>query len=155
MSRPSLGKMLKDMECNTPECLAELERQASGKGQCAEKDLQLARDFFYQASTEFANAILAGIEPRALVLGNGHHDKLATVLQTYRWKEGYDIRNATHPYHGVWKPFQAWCDANDLQVHLICQRDASARERWYTLNVTPAEHLSMPLPGTHPPIGGG
>lgn len=153
MSKSSLGQLLKDMQCDTPECVAELERQASGKGLCAEKDLQLARDFFYQASTEFSNAILAGLQPRPLLIGNGHHDRLAAVLHTYRWKEGYDIRDATHPYHGIWQPFQAWCHGNDLQVHLACQRDDGGKERWYALTVTPAEHLSMPAPHGAPPVG--
>lgn len=145
MSKSSLGRLLKDMECNTPECVQALERQASDKGLCAEKDLQLARDFFHHASTQFASEILAGLPPRPLVIGNGQNDKLATILQTYRWKEGYDLRDATHPYNGVWKPFQAWCDANDLQPHLSCRRDAGGKERWYILTVTVAEQILMPV----------
>lgn len=120
--------------------------KASDKGQCAERDLQLARDFFHQASTQFASEILAGVQPRPLVIGNGQNDKLATVLHTYRWKEGYDIRDATHPYNGVWRPFQAWCDANDLVAHLSCQRDSAGKERWYVMTVSPAESLLNPLP---------
>jgi len=153
MTTPSLGLLLQAQQCETEECLKTLELQASGKGLCAEKDLQLVRDFFHLASTSFAGCILAGVAPRALVVGNGQNDKVAAILQTYRWKEGYDIRDATHPYHGVWQPFQRWCDNSDLQAMLSCQRDAGGKEKWYLLTVNPAEHLHMAAPHGAPPIG--
>jgi hypothetical protein len=151
MTTPSLGRLLQAQQCETEDCLKELERQASGKGQCAEKDLQLVRDFFHQASTSFASSILAGVAPRPVILGNGKNDKVAAILQTYRWKEGYDIRDATHPYNGVWQPFQHWCDASDLRPSFSCRRDDAGKEKWYTLSVAPAEHLHMPTQHGAPP----
>ena len=153
MSTPSLGRMLKALACTTPECLQKLERQAADKGQCAERDLQTLRDFFHHVSVEAAASIIAGLAPLPVVLGNGQHDKIAALLQTYRWKEGYDLRDPTHPYNGVWRPFQAWCDASELQVHIACQRDGAGKEKWYTLSMLPAEHLAMAAPYGSPPIG--
>lgn len=149
MTTPSLGERLRDLVCATPDCIRALEREANEKGLCAERDLQLVRDFFYRASTEFATAILAGVAPRPLMIGNGQNDKLAAVLHTYRWKDGYDIRGASHPLHGIWTPFQAWCDANDLRPCLTSACDGAARERWYLLSVSPsAQPVPLPPPAT-------
>ncbi|GJI89530.1 MULTISPECIES: hypothetical protein [Duganella] len=153
MTTPSLGRLLRAQQCETADCVKELERQASGKGPCAQQDLQLVRDFFHQASTGFAGCILAGLSPLPLAIGNGQHDKIAAILHTYRWKEGYDIRDATHPYHGVWQPFQRWCDSSELRPEFSCHRDPGGKEKWYTLTVRPAEHLHMAAPHGTPPAG--
>jgi hypothetical protein len=111
MVAPSLGEMLRaQAACEKAKCLRELEQQAAERGVCAERDLQLVKDFFHQAVTQFASSILARAEVRPLVLGNGHNAKVAAILQSFRWRGDKDIRHSDHPYHAVWRPFQTWCD---------------------------------------------
>jgi hypothetical protein len=139
---PTLGMLLQAQACDTEDCVRALERQAALRGQCAEKDLQLVRAFFHDASTGFSSSILARLAPPVVEIGNGHHDKLATVLQTYRWKDDYDIRTASHPYNGVWQPFERWCADNELEAVITRHHDASGKETWFTLGVVPARHLA-------------
>jgi hypothetical protein len=139
MSTLSLGEMLRVQEaCEKARCLVDLEEQASAKGPCAEHDLQLVRDFFHQAETRFTSAILARVEVKPEVLGHGQNAAVAAILQTFRWNETYNISDASHPYHGVWKPFLAWCAENDLRPEIRARQNAAGKERWYVLTVGPA-----------------
>lgn len=142
MNTPTLGMLLQAQACDTEDCVRALEQQAALRGQCAEKDLQLVRAFFHDAAASFASSIMAKLAPPVIEIGHGQHDKLATIIQTYRWNEGYDIRSAGHPYHGVWQPFARWCADNEIEAVLTCRHDAAGKEKWYTLGVVPARHLA-------------
>jgi hypothetical protein len=141
MSTLSLGEMLRVQEaCEKARCLVDLEQQASLKGPCAEHDLQLVQDFFHQAETRFTSSILARVDVRPQVLGHGQNTAVAAILQTFRWTETYNIGDPDHPYHGVWKPFLAWCDENDLRPEIKKLHNAAGKEHWYVLTVSPAPH---------------
>jgi hypothetical protein len=139
MPSPSLGQILRtEVIGKKPQCLLELERQAAEKGPCAQRDLQLVEDFFHQAIAQFTNAILARIEIKPLILGNGYHDAVASVLHTYRWKRENGIAQATHPYHAVWQSFETWCRENDLYPRIDYQCDCAGKQSWHVLSVGPA-----------------
>jgi hypothetical protein len=136
MVAPSLGEMLRAQAGREKaKCLRDLEQKAAEKGACGERDLQLVKDFFHQAMTHFASSILARVEVRPLVLGNGNNAKVAAILQTFRWKADKDIRNSDHPYHAVWTRFQTWCDENDLNPEIEPRRDRN--EQWHIVTVSP------------------
>lgn len=135
---PSLGQRLRAQVRATADCELALEQRAASLGLCAQKDLALVRAFFQKAAVDFASAILAGVPPPVIAIGHVANDQVAAILQTYRWREDEDIRCASHPYHGLWRPFQAWCVANGLQPGIACRRDASGKERWFTLSIRPA-----------------
>ncbi|MGC1550085.1 MAG: hypothetical protein WA777_16300 [Rhodanobacter sp.] len=138
MSNPSLGDILRVREAAiTASCLVELEKQAAEKGPCAVADLQLVKDFFHEAMTQFTNSILGHIEIRPLLLGKGKNEKVASILQTFRWKGSFDIRDSSHPYHAVWVPFQAWCDENGLrpEIGVNCMYTVGGGEQWHALTV--------------------
>jgi hypothetical protein len=131
---PSLGEMLRAQEaCEKAHCLQELEQKASAKGLCAERDLQLVKDFFHQAVTQFTNCILARVELKPLYLGDGQNATVSQILQTFRWKLGKDIRDPAHPYHAVWTPFQTWCDENELSP--VIEERRKGKEYCYALKV--------------------
>lgn len=142
MSTPSLGMLLQAQTCATEECVQALERRAAMQGACAQADLELVRRFFHQASIDFAGAIQAGLAPPVLVIGNGQNDKLAAILQTYRWNGEYDVGAAEHPYNGAWQPFRNWCEANELQPELVCHRQSGGAQKWVTLAVRPGGRLA-------------
>lgn len=142
MTTPTLGRRMREQARATFECEQALERKAATLGPCAQMDLLLVREFFQRACVDFASAILAGIAPPVIAIGNGSNEKIAAILQTYRWKDGEDIRTPTHPYHGLWRPFLAWCTANELEPGFACKRDAAGKERWFTLAVRPCSDLS-------------
>jgi hypothetical protein len=139
MTNPSLGDILRAREASKKAaCLVELERKAQEKGPCAVVDLQYIKDFFHTAITEFTNAILAGIDIRPIALGKGNNEKVATILQTFRWKDGYDIRAPAHPYHAVWVPFETWCQENGLAAEIGACVDVATREPLKTISVKAA-----------------
>lgn len=144
MTLPSLGQRMREQARATFDCEQALERKAATLGPCAQMDLILVRAFFQQACVDFASAILAGIAPPVIAIGNGRNDKVAAILQTYRWNDNHDIRTPDHPYHGLWRPFLAWCTANELEPGFACKRDASGKERWYALAVRSCPHLDGP-----------
>ena len=90
------------------------------------------------AITEFTNSILAGIEIRPIALGKGNQEKVAAILQTFRWKDGYDIRSPTHPYHAVWVPFETWCHENGLVPEIGACTDVATKEPLKTITVRAA-----------------
>ena len=138
-SFPTLGELLRTRRtCETAECLRELERKASLKGDCAERDLVLAQDFFHTAILQFSNCILARTDVRPVVIGRGQNVTIASILQSFRWKSGSDIRDEGHPYNPVWKSFLTWCGENELQPRLELYRDSSGKEIWHTLTVVAA-----------------
>jgi len=141
IASPSLGQRLQAQARATADCELALEQRAAGLGPCAQKDLALVRAFFHQAAIDFSGAILAGVTPPVIAIGNGCNEQVGAILQTYRWREDEDIRCASHPYHGVWRPFVSWCLANDLQPGIACRRDAAGKERWYTLAIRPGTGL--------------
>jgi hypothetical protein len=133
---PSLGELMRTRKaCETAECLRELERKAAQMGDCAERDLLLVQDFFHGAILQFANCILARTEVRPVVLGRNQNVTIASILQSFRWKSGSDIRDEGHVYNPVWKSFRTWCDENELQPRLELYRDSSGKEIWHTLTV--------------------
>lgn len=134
---PSLGQRLRAQSHATADCELALEQRAGTLGACAQKDLAVVRSFFQQAAIDVASAILADVAPPVIVIGNGRNEQVAAILQTYRWREDEDIRCASHPYHGLWRPFLAWCTAHDLQPGIACRRDPAGKERWFTLAVRP------------------
>lgn len=84
-----------------------------------------------------------------MVLGNGANLKVASIIQTYRWKTGKDIRDPGHPYHAVWTPFETWCDENDLRPEIEVRIDRTRREQWYALTVSPmSAHAGQSAPPT-------
>ena len=138
-SFPKLGELLRARQpCETEECLQELERKAARMGNCAERDLLLIQDFFHAAIVQFTNCVLAGTDVRPVVLGRDQNVTIAAILQSFRWKSDYDIRDESHAYNPVWRSFQTWCNANGLQPRLELHRDASGKEIWHTLTVMPA-----------------
>lgn len=139
---PSLGQRLRGQVRARADCELALEQRAASLGPSAQQDLALVRAFFQRAAIDFSSAILAGVPPPVLAIGHGRNDEVAAILQTYRWREDEDIRCASHPYHGLWRPFLAWCVANDLQPGIACRRDAAGRERWFTLSIRPTAGLS-------------
>jgi len=144
MPTPSLGDILRTQICQQKaHCLVELEQQTAQKGLCAERDLQAVKDFFHQAITQFTTDILARIEVRPLMLGNGHHEAVAAILQTYRWKRDNGIAQAAHPYHAVWQTFRTWCMANDLHPEIDYHCDGIGKKSWHQLSVKPALPLQQ------------
>lgn len=138
-SFPSLGELMRAREaCETAECLRELERRAAQMGNCAERDLMLVQDFFHAAMVQFTNCILARTDVRPVVLGRNQNVTIASILQSFRWKGGSDIRDETHTYNPVWKTFQTWCDENELHPRLELHRDSAGKEIWHTLTVVAA-----------------
>lgn len=141
MSNPSLGEILGTQICGKKaDCLLELEQHMAQKGLCAERDLQAVKDFFHRAIRQFTTDILARIEIKPLLLGNGHNETVATILQTYRWKRENGIGQPSHLYYAVWQEFQAWCTANDLQPEIEFHCDGIGKQSWHQLSVKPALH---------------
>jgi hypothetical protein len=139
MLTPSLGELLRlQCSCERPHCLVELEQRAAETSLCAERDLASVKDFFHQAMTQFTTCILSRVDVLPMVLGNGHNTKVASILQTFRWKWDKDIRHSEHPYHGVWTPFQAWCEENDLHPEIAVRRNSTGKEQWHALTVIPS-----------------
>lgn len=139
MPNPSLGELLRtQISDKKAHCLLELEQQCAKKGLCAERDLLAVKDFFHDAMTQFTTDILAGVEVQPLMLGHGHHEAVAAILQTYRWKRENGISQPAHPYHAVWQSFQAWCADNDLAPELEYHCDAMGKQAWHQLSVKPA-----------------
>lgn len=137
MANESLGTLLANHARRTkPAAFVEMEQSAANKGACACEDFKRVMDFFYDAMLEFSATILAGIDIRPAILGNGQNPKVAAILQTFRWKGGYDMRNSDHPYHGAWVLFDAWCREHDLVPHIDCQRGAAASEPWHRIFVS-------------------
>ena len=136
MQSPSLGEslaMLKSMA--TPEGAAELRRIATAKGPCAVEDLTLVELFFRDAALAFTAAIIAGLLPRPISIGRGCNERVAATLQTFRWKNGFDIRTPEHPYHGLWSDFAAWCRRHDLAATLDGAQ--GAKEPMFHVSVRP------------------
>jgi hypothetical protein len=142
MTTPSLGMRLLAQARATVDYELALEHRAASLGACAQQDLALVRAFFQQAAIDFSCAILAGVTPPVIAIGHGRNEQVAAILQTYRWKEGEDVRCSSHTYHALWLRFLDWCVANDLQPGIACRRDAGGKERWFTLSVRPATGLS-------------
>jgi len=139
MSNPSLGELLHtQLSAKKALCPLELERNAAQKGLCAERDLQEVKNFFHQAITQFTTDILARIEVRPRLLGNGQNEAVATILQTYRWKRDNGIQQASHPYHAIWQNFANWCAENDLEPELAYRCDGIGKVSWHELTVKPA-----------------
>lgn len=139
MSSPSLGEILRtEINDKKANCLLELEQHAAHKGVCAERDLRAVKDFFHDAIAQFTTDILARIEVKPILLGNGHHDAVAAILQSYRWKRGNCISQPAHPYHAIWQNFQAWCVDNELRPEIEYQCDATGKQSWHQLSVKPA-----------------
>src|ERR1700761_1944629 len=115
-SIPSLGELMHAREaCDTPECLRELERRAAQMGSCAERDLMLVQDFFHNAMVQFPSCTRPRTDVRPMVLGRNQNVTIASILQSFRWKGDFDIRDEKHPYNAVWKTFNTWCVENELQ----------------------------------------
>jgi hypothetical protein len=152
---PSLGELLRARKpCETEDCLRELECKAARLGNCTEQDLLLVQDFFYAATVQFANCILARIDVRPVVLGRDQNVTVASILQSFRWKRGSDIRDDSHVYNPVWRAFQTWCSDNELQPRLESRRDPDGKEIWHTLSVTAAPANDVHLAsGTEEPGG--
>jgi hypothetical protein len=141
MSTPSLGEILRtEVVGRKASCLLELEQQAAEKGLCAQRDLQTVKDFFHQAVTQFTSSILARIEIEPLILGNGHNEAVAAILQSYRWKRENGISQPTHPYHAVWQSFETWCSENELYPEIEYRCDCVGKQSWHVLMVSPASH---------------
>jgi hypothetical protein len=113
----------------------ELYRRTRDKGPCAVEDLTLVELFFRDAALSFATAILSGVLPRPISIGRGCHEKVAATLQTFRWKSGFDVRSAEHPYHPVWQDFVSWCQASGLEATL--DGTPGAKEPVYVLSIKP------------------
>ncbi|MBB6187520.1 hypothetical protein HDE77_001884 [Rhodanobacter sp. MP7CTX1] len=136
MRSPSLGESLALLEAGTgSEGASELHRLATVKGPCAVEDFTLVELFFRDAALAFATAIAADILPRPVVIGRGCHERVATTLQTFRWKGGFDIRSPEHPYHAVWSDFAAWCRRHGLEATL--EGAQSAKEAMFYVSVRP------------------
>jgi hypothetical protein len=147
MTNPSLGEILgTQISDKKAHCLLELEQHTAQKGLCAERDLQVVKDFFHRAITQFTTDILARIEVKPLMLGNGHHEAVAAILQSYRWKRENGIGQPTHPYHALWQTFQAWCSENDLQPQIEYYCDGIGKQSWHQLSVKPALWQHQPAP---------
>jgi hypothetical protein len=141
MSTPSLGEILRtEVAGKKASCLLQLEQQAAEKGICAERDLQVVKDFFHMAMTQFTSSILARIEVKPMIIGNGHSEAVAAVLQTYRWKRENGISQPSHPYHAVWVIFAAWCAENELHPQIDYCCDCVGKQSWHVLTVSPVTH---------------
>jgi len=140
MANQSLGTLLAlQTRRSKPSAFVEKEQFAANKGRCACEDFKRVTDFFHSAILEFSGAIIAGIDIRPAILGNGQNAKVAAILQTFRWKGGYDMRDPEHPYHGAWALFDAWCHDHDLVAHIDCQRGPAASEPWHRVFVSSKE----------------
>lgn len=136
MRSPSLGESLALLEAASgSEGAAELRRLATAKGPCAVEDFALVELFFRDAALGFATAIMADILPRPVAIGRGRHERVATTLQTFRWKSGFDIRSLEHPYHALWIDFAQWCRRHGLEAAL--EGTHGAKEPMFYVSVRP------------------
>lgn len=143
MTERSLGALLRaQTECAQSGCLRELEQAAARKGICAERDLQVVKDFFHRAITQFTTDILARTDLRPMLLGNGQNDAASAILQTYRWKRENGMAQASHPYHAAWLAFTRWCTDNELEPVLDYHCDGLGKLSWHQLTVRPADATS-------------
>lgn len=139
MSNESLGARLAALQAKgLPDELRALQQQARTHSPCATEDLTRVMDFFLDAMARFATAIAAGVPVRPVILGNGCNEKVASILQTFRWKHGYCMSEPGHPYHAVWGMFAAWCADHELAPAVERHCDEVRNEPWHTITVRPA-----------------
>ena len=112
---------------------------------CAERDLRMVREFFTDACIQFTGCILAGVEVRPMLLGNGHHQVVNSILMTCRWPRSGDPSCDDHPYHGEWMRFAKWCQDHGLKPLIENRVDRHSRESWYAINVAARDPTLDPV----------
>ena len=134
MNTLNLGAMLQALQ---RERIAHIvsENAVSELSLCAQRDQKMVREFFRDACVQFSNCILAGVDVRPMLLGNGHHPAVSSILMTCRWARSGDPSSAAHPFHGEWTRFAQWCHAHGLKPLIENRIDHRTRESWYAISV--------------------